>query len=155
MLPRLFASTSPQADIQAELNRLFGMGPVAAALIVVALTTFGALLAGRLWTLFVWLYERYRYGGWQIRVSGGKTGRAWHMPLDTEIVKSLRTGRYVAFKRDLGTILSGEGNLDFSLGVPLDQPLSNAPPRATGLRIDQVKRVIEMCFPTASPAGAA
>ena len=147
MIPSLFAADpAVSAGIQAELIRLFGFGPKTAALILLAFTTFGSLLGGRLWALLVWVYERYRYGDWQIKVSGGRSGRVWHMPLDVEIVKAYRTGHYVTFKRDLGTILSGEGNLDFSLGVPQSEPLRFAPPTATGLAIDPARRTITMTF---------
>jgi hypothetical protein len=150
MLHILVASAEPAAPphlgLQGELMRRFGFDPIVASLVVVAASALGSLLARWLGSLALSLWERHRYGGWVMRVSGGKSKRCWHMPLDIAIVKSLQTRQYVAFKRDLGTILSGEGSLDFSLGVDQSEPLRAAPPRAKGLVIDFQKRVIEMVF---------
>ncbi len=140
--------------IQAELIRLFGFGPKTAAMLLLAFSTFGSMLGSWLCAVVMRASDRYWYGGWQIKVSGGNSGRAWHMPLDIEVVKALETDKYVAFKRDLGTILSGEGHLDFSLGVDQTQPLCLAPPIAKGLEIDRVKRVITMTFPPKPPAAS-
>ena len=136
--------------VHAELARLFGLGPLAASLVLIVLTTAGTLLGRWLWALGLRYLDKTLYGGWHIKVSGGKSGRAWHMPLDTDIIRALKNGHFVTFKRDLGTILSGEGVLDFSLGVSQESPLSAAPPQASGLTINPGKRVIEMDF---SPAG--
>jgi hypothetical protein len=151
MLGLFGEALTPQADVQLHLVRVFGMGRVTAAVLVVALTTFGALLGSYLWSLLVRLHDHFRYGGWVIRVRGGRTGRAWHMPLDTAIARSLGSGNYVAFKRDLGTVLSGEGNVPFSFGMPLTEPCRQALPQAPGLTIDFARRVIEMNFAASHP----
>lgn len=139
-------SFATDTGIQAEMIRLFGFGPKFAALIVLILSMFGSLLAGRLWSLIVWFYESSRFGGWQIRVRGGRSGREWHMPLEAEIVKALLTGRYIAFKQALGAIVSGEGTVNFQLGFDVTQPLTAAPPTAPGLAIDCAGKMIVMDF---------
>jgi hypothetical protein len=153
MIESLFAD-APHAGVQEHLVRVFGMGRVTAALLILALTTFGSLLGSYLWSQLVRLHDHFRYGGWTIRVRGGRSGRAWHMPLDTAIARSLGRANYVLFKRDLGTVLSGEGNVDFTLGVPQAEPCRHAPPQAPGLTIDFKNRTIEMDFTPARAAQA-
>jgi hypothetical protein len=159
MLLALETSSPASPGVQGELVRLFGLHPVVAGLLVIGLTavgsTLGSILARWLWDRVVRRWEWRCYGGWELRVSGGKSGRNWHMPLDIDIVKALKTRRYVAFKRDLGTTLSGEGIVDFTLGVDQQQPLRAAPPQATGLKIDFARRLIEMVFPAPAEADGA
>lgn len=149
-------STPAAPGLQGELVRRYGFDPLLAGLIMLVATTAGSMLARWLWVVLVAGWQQYHYGGWVLRVSGGKTGRVWHMPIDLDIIKALKQNRYVTFKRDLGTMLSGEGQVDFSLGVDQGQPLRSAPSQATGLSIDMQRRVIEMRFQPAlgkAPAG--
>ena len=81
-----------------------------------------------------------------IAVSGGKSGRNWHAPLETDLIRLFMKKKYFAFKRDLSTIISGEGQLDFSFGVPVTEPVRASPPEAPGLAIDVAARTITVDY---------
>jgi hypothetical protein len=150
----LFAAGSQTMGLQSQLIDRFGFYPILASLIILIWTGVGSFVgsmsARLIWTKIVAYHKRKSYGGWTMRVSGGKSGRTWHAPIDIDLIRSLKTQWFAAFKRDLGTMLSGEGIVNFSLGVNQDQALRAAPPRATGLRIDEQAKVIEMIFPPSS-----
>jgi hypothetical protein len=114
------------------------VNPFAALVVVVALT----FAAQWIWGGLVKLWDRWRYGNWRIIVTGGNSGRDWHAPLDKEIVRNLIKRNYFIFKRDLGTVISGEVTLSFSFGVPVSEPLDHKPPVAPGLTIDYTTRTI-------------
>lgn len=135
---------------QAQIDPAVALVVVA---VVSAVTSFVFSFLGRLtWLGFQKWWERRRYGRWKVVVSGGKSGRHWHAPLDKEIVRHLLKGNYVTFKRDLGTIISGEGNLNFSFGVSIGEPVTDQPPEAPGLLIDRPARTITIDFAKACPA---
>jgi len=143
----IVAASPAQTVVQEELVKLYGLPLWAAALLVIVATAIGSILARLLWAWLVKLRERYWYGGWVLKVSGGKSGRAWHVPLESEIIKQYKTGKYFAFKQSLGVALMGDGYVDFTFGVDQTKKVQAAPPQATGLLIDEKARVIQMSYP--------
>jgi hypothetical protein len=141
-------------DFLAQLvQQLLQVDPVV-AVAVVAIVSYCFGLIGRLsWTGLVWLYEWKRYGGWAVEVIGGTSGRRWHAPLDLDIIRHLKRRNYFAFKRDLGTIISGEGQFNFTFGVPVTDPIARMEPTAHGLVIDHDRRRITIDY-TARHAGS-
>jgi hypothetical protein len=99
------------------------------------------------WVGCVWVFENIRYGGWTIIVKNGKSNRNWKTYVDKDIIKNYKNKNYVVFKQNLGTMISGDGNLNFSFGVPIDStPTLRTPPQALGLTIDEKKKLIEVDF---------
>ena len=96
-------------------------------------------------------WKKRRYGGWVIEVRNGSSGRNWHAPVDLDIIEKLKKQEYTGFKRDLGTLLSGERQLKFTFGGPITEPLSSKEPIADGLVIDHEKKLILVdCQPEAA-----
>ena len=117
--------------IAQQLGPQLQVNPVIALAVVAVFSVAFGFVGKMLWTGVVKLWERRRYGRWKIVVSGGKSGRNWHAPLETDLIRLFMKKKYFAFKRELGTIIGGaEGNLDFTFGVPVTDPLGSAPPVA-------------------------
>ena len=135
-----------QAWLAQQLGQQFQLDPLLALVIVAIVSaTFG--LAGRmLWSLIKWCSSRYFYGGWVLEVKNGKSGRHWKMPIEVAIIRSLKQHDYLAFKRDLGTAFSGEGNVNFSFGVLVSESMKKCEPQAPGLLIDSKNRRIIMDY---------
>lgn len=129
-----------------QLGAQFQLDPLTALAVVAITSALFGFLGKMAWTGVVKLWESRRYGRWKIEVSGGKSGRNWHAPLETDLIKLFKKKKYFAFKRDLGTILSGEGQLDFSFGVSPTEPAKATPPTAPGLTIDEAARTITIDY---------
>jgi hypothetical protein len=142
----IFAASQP-TDLYERLVEQLGFDPIWAG----ALGLVVSMLSRLLWIYAVRVREMRRYGGWVLKVAGGKTGRSWHTPVDIDLIKALKTKRYLAIKRDLGTMLSGEGMIDRWYGELDPMSLRLRGPRSARPRADSRRIVLVECAGSGTP----